>query len=194
MSYTPIFEPLKALYQFQEKLISTNACTRARLVIVLDISEWIGHNNEPYFDIIMKYFMDHKQWQLMYVVYDTAHRLESAVKQCFLQLQLHFCCHGELLLEPVLNADQIRNHLVLHHQMTETDASLLTEIIVHPSFDRYRTIEGLDRVVEDIHEKVGTFLANDSIQKYVLQSDSMLVAIDRKLIQSVLKKANITVR
>lgn len=194
LPYTPIFEPLKALYQFQEKLITTNPFTHANLTIVLDISEWVEHNDEPYFDVIMEYFMDHKHWRLMYVVHDKDHRLELIVKRCFLQLQLRFIRHGELFLEPVLDASEIRNHLVQHHRMTENEASILTEIMIQSSFDRYRTIEYIDRVIEDMSEKVGTSLVNGTMQKYALRSDSMLAAIDRKVIQSVLERTKNIVR
>ena len=69
LGYTPPYEKFEELKRLQLKTKDIDLFSIGKSYIIMDISEWVGHENEEYFVITMKFLHDHAyKWQYIFTV------------------------------------------------------------------------------------------------------------------------------
>ena len=77
--------------------------------------------------------------------------------------------------------------LISQYNMPESDACLISQIMMQPAFKSYRTQSFLENLVAEIKETSNTATIKDKLHSYMLGDTSLLRMIDEKAVRAVLE-------
>jgi hypothetical protein len=125
MRYTPPYEKFKELKSFQLKTKYRPFKPRCEYVAV-DISEWVGHEDEEYFETAMKFFHDHNDVKYVFTV---GNNPREAVQSMYIRASLYM--RGRIAEDKTLTrSDELGNHIISHYRIDKPSASLLADLFV----------------------------------------------------------------
>lgn len=184
MHYTPPYEKFTGLRQLQKQIQQLNPFELARYQPVIDITEWLHHESEDYFAIIVKYLADHTSlWNYILTIRNS---VVSDVQPMFLQLRTYMT--GRIQEHKFAEQDWLLEaQLISQYNMTESDACLISQIMMQPAFKSYRTQSFLENLVAEIKETSNTATTKDKLHSYMLGDTSLLRMIDEKAVRAVLE-------
>lgn len=183
MHYTPPYEPFNGLRQFQLQMQQLNPFELRQYQPIIDLTEWLHHEREVYFDILVKYLADHTDlWRCILTVRNASVR---DVQPMFLCLRL--CMTGEIQAHAFAEQDhQLEAQLISQYGMTEGDARTMAQIILKPAFRPYRSHSFLERVVKEIRDTPDAAPSGSRLKAYALGQNSLLRLIDENAVLAVL--------
>ena len=93
LNYVPLYEKFEELKKLQIRTKTADLFGQGKTCIVIDISDWVGHENEQFFIVTMKYFHDHcYKWAYVFTVEDySLSKVESMIDviNCYLKGTVH---------------------------------------------------------------------------------------------------------
>jgi hypothetical protein len=157
-------------------------------VVCIDVSEWVGYQNEKRFIRFLEYLSDNSDYLFLIFIIDgkPSHEME-AVLSSFLRirkLKLNFPSE-EILCE------YVKNNIIQYGLMISEDANnilvkTLEKLIVQNGFDGYNTLNQL--VLDLLYDKCK---AEESYNKIIDEKDIERYAPDGEWISQMLFKENI---
>ena len=179
LPYIPPCEPFKELRKLILR-IRENTGLRASFhgVIAIEASEWVGHECEEYFTVLLKYLYDHR----------TFWRMAAVLNGCSPnQVTRFISCCSKYITPRLFTVRVFEDHNALcslihnavirqNRQITPDGAALLAAALARPELKDTRSLTLLTRTVEEIIHmcRSGQAAAADTIRKYLLDSDSTL--------------------
>lgn len=152
LPYIPQCEPFKEL----RKLIlrvkeSTGLRAYFKGVVAIEVTEWIGHEQEEYFTVILKYLYDHRDnWVSALVLNNpTENQLHRFTVACakYISPRLYDAClftDKAILVERIRKLVSTLDGVIDQHAAEELAAILMRENLKH-----CRSLSLVERVVED---------------------------------------------
>jgi hypothetical protein len=128
MRYTPPYEKFKELKSFQLKTKYRPFKPRCEYAAV-DISEWVGHEEEEYFETAMKFFHDHNDVKYVFTVGNSS---KEAIQALYIKASLYM--RGRITEDKTLTqSNELGKHILANYRIDEQSASLLADLFVKSS-------------------------------------------------------------
>lgn len=180
--YVPPYEKFPALRQLLLRVKeATGLRAEFRGVVAIDATEWLGHEREEYFTVILKYLYDHRNaWLSAFVLCDgTAAQQRRLAAAC------------SAYITPVMedgtvftNKDRLSRLLLLRFHDAErtilrSTLNRVTDLLSATELTDARSLALLDRVVEDLaalsaRKKV---VSIETVHQYLSDPDSTLTML-----------------
>lgn len=153
LPYIPPCEPFKELRKLILR-IRENTGLRANFhgVIAIEVSEWIGHEREEYFTVLLKYLYDHR----------TFWRIATVLNGCTPnQINRYLSCCSKYITPRLFNINVFGDHdtlcSLIHNEFTRQDrritqeaAELLATTLVKQELKDARSLTLIERTVEEV--------------------------------------------
>ena len=142
LSYTPPYQSFNGIrmYQYVTRYRPFQSEPHRRCAMILDLSEWLGHENEEYLRIFFKFLHDESSFYHKEYILTAGEADERAIRSLYL-LAAEYLPGGKILQDKTLrDPDALREYLEEHYPL-ETDAAdyLARLYLRHP-------VSGLDKV------------------------------------------------
>lgn len=154
-------------------------------VVAVDVSEWLGHEKEQYFNVLLKFLYDHRDtWHACLVVQSCAEsRLERLLSEC-LMIMTPMVCDGRVFTLPERLEATLDELLTREGVVAEKDAlAKLAGLLGSPSLARCRSLQLLDRVARELGSVPGRTVRVETVDELLSQpytTLNMLGGMDRK--------------
>ena len=182
LNYVPPYEKFQGLRMLLLRVKEAKGLrAEFRGVVAIDVTEWLGHEREEFFTVILKYLYDHRSsWISSFVLCDSTETQ---------QRKLAVACAA--YISPVMEdislfsrKDRLARMLQLRFHATgclilRSTLNRLTEMIAAPELAQVRSLALLDRIVEDlaamsVQKKVVNI---ETVQKYLADPYSTLTML-----------------
>ena len=149
ISYTQPYEDFKAIKQIQYAVRQHDIFERASTVIAIDITDYLGYENEEYFTILTKYLYDMSmQWRYIFVI---KHVMNNEVNKMFIKLR--FFLAGSLVINNHWDNKTELVHYICSRRYIKKAAELLADILLTEKFSNYRSDIIIDNIASEILNK-----------------------------------------
>ncbi len=170
------FRELRRLILEIQSHTGLRACFRG--IVALEASEWIGHEQEEYFTVVLKYLYDHREhWQSVLVLQDCSQgQLRRFLGRCaaFMTPRILDEClfSNENRLEEALRKSFEGRGATLCREA----GKLLVSAMMSADCKRARSLTLIDRVAEDLLLQCGgrKEIAQRQVRKYLQNPHSIL--------------------
>lgn len=151
LSYVPPYEKLdlgKLQIAEREQNIFSEPIT-----IIINLSEWLGHEKEEYFTISTKFFFDMRsKWKYIFTINS---KDVDAIKDMFIIFR-SYKMFGTLELDQNWETlESLKKHIAKDFDWSLESASLFAKLLHSPDFDSYKTDLFIDTVSEEIRTTQG---------------------------------------
>ena len=160
-------------------------------IVAIDFFEWIGHEEDEYFDITMKFLYDHRHiWKYVFTFRDS--ELENI--KPMLKTAAHY--FKPMVVEKCLfnQKDELSVHLktIFARQATECDDSsidLLADIFSDNRAKNIKSYEKIDLIVRDISDNSAGETVSAAMLAQKLREGKLLLnlLLDSAIVQKILK-------
>lgn len=152
LPYIPQCEPFKEL---RKLILRVKECTGLRAyfkgVVAIEVTEWIGHEQEEYFTVILKYLYDHRDnWVNALILNNPTeaqlHRFTTACARYISPRLYDVCLFADQtdLVERIRDIVSSHEGIIDHHAAEE-----LATILMGDNLKHCRSLSLIERVVED---------------------------------------------
>ncbi len=118
------------------------------ITIIINLSEWIGHEKEEYFIISAKFLFDMRsKWTYIFTVNSND---VNAIKDMFVVLRSYNLFGTLELDENWKTPEALKEHIAKDFNWTPDSASLLTKFLLSSDFDNCKTDMFIDTVSNEI--------------------------------------------
>ena len=178
----PYVQPCDSFHELRRLILRIHQHTGLRAhykgLVAIEATEWIGHEREEYFTVLLKYLYDHRsQWQAAMILQDC----KPAQMQKFLSACVRYVTpklvNIKLFEDTASLPGLIRTAFQKHGTcISHTAASMLAEAMAKPELKDVRSLEYIERTVAEVIAYSGdpTKINIAHIKDYLLQSCSML--------------------
>ena len=179
LPYIPPCDPFKELRRLILR-IRENTGLRANFhgVIAIEVSEWIGHEHEEYFTVLLKYLYDHR----------TFWRIATVLNGCTPnQINRYLSCCSKYITPHLFTINVFGDHdtlcSLIHNEFTQQNrritqeaADLLATALTRQELKDARSLTLIERTAEEVsyiceYNQVATI---DTIREYLLDPYSTL--------------------
>ena len=174
LAYTVPYAKFEELRKFQLKVRHSPCSVGKKICAAIDISEWIGHENEEFFIASVKYFHDH--CDRMSFVFTVGECDLAKVQAMYLKLRMYM--RGTVKVdETFLKADALAAYIV--SEQAETDAAaLLAQVLMTPQMKPLRTYPAVDSICSDIRDMSGSDrIEITDVTDYLMSENSLMYLI-----------------
>lgn len=136
------------------------------ITIIINLSEWIGHEKEDYFIISTKFFFDMRhKWKYIFTINS---KDACAIKDMFILFR-SYKMFGTLELDKNWEtAESLEEHIAKDFNWSSGSASLLAKILFSPDFDNNKTDLFIETVSEEIRRTQGcSKITTDEFESYL---------------------------
>lgn len=164
LSYVPPYEKLdlgKLQIAEREQNIYGEPIT-----IIINLSEWLGHEKEDYFIISTKFFYDMRsRWKYIFTINS---KNADAIKDMFIIFR-SYKMFGSLELDVNWETQEsLKKHINKDFDWSLESASLFAKILFSPDFDNYKTDLFIETVSEEIRRTQGCGkITTDEFESYL---------------------------
>lgn len=118
------------------------------ITLIINLTEWIGHEKEDYFTISTKFFFDMRsKWKYIFTINS---KDVDAIKAIFILFR-SYKMFGTLELDQNWKTpESLKEHLVNDFNWSLDSASLFAKLLHSPNLDGYKTDVFIDTVSEEI--------------------------------------------
>ncbi len=159
LCYVPIYKDFDEIRNIQLKLKGHIPFSNKKLCAIIDISEWVGHENDEYFEITLKYL--HDMCCRMRYVFTVGKADEKEVLPLFLKLR----CYLDGVIENDRTLTDIRklSSYLVSQCIEEKSAGILSQMIMRDELEQLRTIPIINSICRDLRllSKSGKATAED---------------------------------
>lgn len=171
--YTPPYERFEQLKQLQLEARSKNPFNRD-YYFAIDITEWLGHEDEEYFDIICKYLTDMAK-HIRYI-FMVSNRNEKTIKMMHIKLRTYM--NGTYRTdERWADRNGITNVIHEISNYDNTAAQALADILMRPEFDDYRSCSFIRQISNEILNESDGCITLDDLVKYINDNNSLITLL-----------------
>lgn len=191
LHYVPPYEDLKKMLselQIKERKKNTFG---DNITLALDVTEWVGKEDDEYFSVIVKFLTDmSSRWNYIFTVNMT--RAECIHPMfCFLRQYMQ----GDELKDSVWkNKISLEEYLMTSLNYSRSAASILSDLVLHPKMERYRSNNILETITEEIMSitvNINRPISAEDIKKYLKVRNNVIFIMlgdDSKIIQEITKE------
>ena len=184
----PYIQPCDSFQELRRLILRVRENTGLRAeyrgIVAIEATEWLGHEREEYFTVLLKYLYDHReQWQAVIVLQDCGpDRMRRFLAACVRymtpkQVSIRLFEDAASLLEPVRSV--FRNQ---GSSISQAAAAMLAEALVKPELKEARSLEFIHRAAAEIISYSGGLwqITEDHVKEYLLDSATMLYMLAGK--------------
>lgn len=187
LCYVPMYAEFKELKHLQIKLRQSEYGLGRKVCCAIDISEWIGHEDDEFFIIALKYLHDHRDG--IDYIFTVGEYGENDVKRLFFKLSCYMS--GMIFTDRTfMNKDSLCG-LIESYGIVRAAAQLLSELIMTDKMDKLRTYPvvrmmcGEIRAYGDTEELAGF----RELSMYLDKNGSLPSILDSELCEEYSQKA-----
>lgn len=172
LSYCPPYEAFTGLKKIQLAVRRKDIFERKQITLSIDISEWIGHEDEEYFTSFLRFLYDHRNgWKYIFVV-----NCERTVDVRDVYLAVRYYLRGRLVMDNKWHdAEKMKSYL---HQVMRFDrpsAALFADFVLSEVPKKCHTDEFIRVVSEEIKTASGhPIISTKDFRDYVKDPVSMV--------------------
>ncbi len=185
LRYVPMYEDYKELRRLQLKIRESMNFIRYPLTIALDVSEWLGHENEEFFDITIKFLHDMcYKWNYIFTVAD---KTAADVTQLALKLRCHM--KGELTKDSTFtDIDCLAQYLTAEYELSSSCAQMLAKVIMKKEMQPMRGYAATAALMDEIkqHSKNGSVTVR-SVTQYLSSADTITAMLCGEVLTDIIK-------
>ena len=173
LSYVPVYEKFEELKKFQLKVRNSAGAFGKRICAAIDISEWIGHENEEYFVISMKYFHDRRS--RMDFIFTVGECNEESTRPLFFALRCYM--KGETVTDDTfLCADRLSEYIMSRGSDSDS-AQLLGRMLMLDEMSVMRTYPAVNSMCAEMLSMSGSGVIGLRETSLYLISESSLPSL-----------------
>lgn len=184
MPYVPPYETFRELRRLILR-IRENTGLRAhfRGIVAIEVTEWLGHESEEYFTVLLKYLYDHRElWQEALVLNSgTAVQHQHFARACAGYITPQVFDAGLFSRPDRLRAVIRREFARLERTITRDAAEILTTALADPNLRHARSQTLIRRTAEELSAGSGReSIGADAVRDYLTDPESMLAMLAGK--------------
>ncbi|MBO6303132.1 MAG: hypothetical protein J6N15_11920 [Ruminiclostridium sp.] len=178
LTYVPVYGEFDQIRKLQLKVRRSPYAMGRRICAAIDISEWIGHEEEDYFVAAVKYFHDHSD--RMSYVFTAGEGKKTELKKMYVMLRTYM--HGTMSIdETFMNVEALAKYI--ESRSAESDAAmLLAEVLMRDEMKSLRTYPVIKSICSDISElSSADKISVDDVKTYLSSENSLMYLINENL-------------
>lgn len=192
LRYVPPYEDLKKMLselQIKERKKNTFG---DNITLALDITEWVGKEDDEYFSVIVKFLSDmSSRWNYIFTVNMTR---AECIHPMFRFLRQYM--QGDEIKDSVWeNKISLEEFLMTSLNYSRSAASFLSDLVLHPKMEKYRLNDILELITDEIMSvtvNINRPISSEDIKKYLKSRNNiihlMLGDDDSKIIREITKE------
>lgn len=192
LRYVPPYEDLKKMLselQIKERKKNTFG---DNITLALDITEWVGKEDDEYFSVIVKFLSDmSSRWNYIFTVNMTR---TECIHPMFRFLRQYM--QGDEIKDSVWeNKISLEEFLMTSLNYSRSAASFLSDLVLHPKMEKYRLNDILELITDEIMSvtvNINRPISSEDIKKYLKSRNNiihlMLGDDDSKIIREITKE------
>ena len=149
LCYVPVYQDFSELKKIQVKLRNSVAAFGKKIAAVIDVSEWIGHENEEYFTITLKYLHDMRM--RMRYVFTVSDATEKDVLPIFIKIRCFL--NGTMEIDRTLTETKELSSYLVNQCICKETASLLAEMLMREETKNIKTIPIIDNMCHEMRSE-----------------------------------------
>lgn len=173
LSYCPPYEAFTGLKKIQLAVRRKDIFEREQITLSIDISEWIGHENEEYFTSFLRFLYDYRNsWKYILVV-----NCERTVDIREVYLAVRCYLRGRLVVDNKWHdVEKMKSYLHQVMRFDRASAALFAEFVLSETPKKCRTDEFIRVVSEEIKAASGhPIISTKDLQDYIKDPVSIAV-------------------
>lgn len=169
--YTPPFEQFRELKNLL-LLVRDMDDISAENTIAVDLSEWIGHEQEEYLTVMLKFLHDQRDhWRYIFTVGSCG---RTEVTRLYIKLKTYLT--GCIIEDRTfMGRDELKNYLVTNHHMQRGAAAVFAGLFLSRDFRTERGYEILEGIIAELeHFTGGKRIGMAALRDYLSRGDSLM--------------------
>lgn len=144
--YVPPYNDFKELKALQVKLRESDYGMGRKVCCAIDISEWIGHEDDEYFIITLKYLHDHRSG--IDYIFTVGESGENDVRKLFFKLSCYM--RGMIFTDKTFVSGDSLSGLIESYGIARPTAQMLSELVMRKEMTELRTFPVVKMMCDDI--------------------------------------------
>lgn len=186
LAYTPVYGDFDQLKKFQIKLRNSPASIGKRVYAAIDVSEWIGHEEEDYFTIALKFFHD-KRSRIRYI-FTVGANDENKVKKLFFKLRCYL--GGKTVIDDTfMNTASLAKYIASQCVERKT-AEIIADMIMSKDAEMLRTYPAVNSMCREMRLSAGGTSVTASVAgDYLSDCNSLPSIISKAMAEEYAERA-----
>lgn len=186
LSYVPVYGEFDQLKKFQVKLRNSPAFIGKRVFAAIDVSEWIGHEDEEYFTIALKFFHD-KRSRIKYI-FTVGSNEESKTTKLFFKLRL-FLGGKTVTDDTFMNKESLAKYISCQCVENKT-AELIADMVMSKGAEMLRTYPAVNSMCREMRLSAGgNSVTSSDAAKYLSDKNSLPAIISVTMSEEYARRA-----
>ncbi len=143
------------------------------ITIIINLSEWLGHEKEDYFIISTKFLFDMRsKWKYIFTVNS---KDVVAIKNIFIALRSYKLFGTLELDENWKTHETLKEHIIKDFNWSSDSASLFAKFLLSSDFDNYKTDMFIDTVSDEIRAMQNCKeISTDKLETYLHSKNGII--------------------
>lgn len=152
LCYVPVYSEFKELKHLQIKLRQSDYSFGRKVCCAIDISEWIGHEDDEFFIITLKYLHDHRSG--VDYIFTVGEHSKNDVRKLFFKLSCYMS--GMIYTDKTFMSRESLGGLIETYGIERNAAQLLSELVMSDKMDELRTYPVVKMMCDEICAYAGS--------------------------------------
>lgn len=174
LSYVPIYERFDELKKFQRKVRFSPAAMGKVITAAVDLSEWVGHEDEEYFAASLKFF--HDKSDLIRFVFTAGEHSEKEILPMFLKLRCYM--FGVIQQDKSLGSAESISEILGARGIDAVSSAVLADMIMSDSMKPIRNHPMINSICSEIIGRSGSSTTVYDTIQYLMSENSIPHIID----------------
>lgn len=185
--YAPPYENYDGIKKFQLKYYQLGMFCKDNVWAVVDITEWIGHEADEFFDITLKYFYDHRA-DLKYLFVANGFSREECIP---VYVKLRCYMHGVMEENKAFdNALNLSMYLKENFSLIGNEALFLSKLLTEKEMQPIRNHAAIESLLMDIKScSVNETISMHSISAYLQSRNSLIAMLSEEICEKYISLA-----
>jgi len=178
--YVPPYEDFKELKRLL-LLVRSMEDADSEGIIAVDLAEWVGHESEEYFTVMLKYLHDQRgRWSYVFTVADHS---RAEVSKLYVSLKTYLTGHIEEDTT-FMNAGELEERLFKDYHMQRNAAKEFAGLFMSRDLKLERGYEILESMIGEM-ERIGSGgrITLASLRKYLGREESLMCVLLGKTVE-----------
>lgn len=174
LHYALPYEVYNGIKKFQLAYHRTGMFCKNNVSAIIDISEWVGHSEEEFFDITLKFLYDHRA-DIKYIFVANGFSYEECVP---LYIKLRCYMNGTLEKDKTFETSlNLSEYLKNNFSLAENEAILLSELLTENEMKILRNYPAIESLINGLKTYSGCKAITMSSTADYLKDKNSLVAM-----------------